>query len=328
MRYRHITLTVVAAATLVATGVVTTPASAALVTSCTGTASNVTVPNDLFVPAGKSCELTNVTVNGNTTVRAGANLVLTTSSLNGTLTLQSDGFANAAGSTVTGATKLNSAFGAYTENSDLNGSVVVTGSGFFYSLGSRLSAVTSTNGETYLESARLAKALTTSGDVLTDVYNSVILGGVTVSGASLGSVMCVSEVDGNASFSTGSADGVLQIGASAPLAGCGFNVFAGNLAVTDNTAPSYVSDNVVRGTLVCTGNTPATVVGSTARVRGQISGQCGAAQAAARSAAKSALTADPTAGADRKADLAAKADSRTTEGTAEAVQAGPAHIGS
>ena len=49
--------------------------------------------------------------------------------------------------------------------------VVVADSGFFYSIGATANNVTSTNGETYLGSVRLGRKLTTTGEVLTDVYN-------------------------------------------------------------------------------------------------------------------------------------------------------------
>ena len=41
------------------------PATAALVTHCIGTGGAVTVPNDLYVPAGESCSLEGTTVTGN-----------------------------------------------------------------------------------------------------------------------------------------------------------------------------------------------------------------------------------------------------------------------
>jgi len=325
MRYQRIVLTTIALIALATGSVVAAePSEADLVTSCTGTASNVTVPGDLFVPAGRSCELTSVVVNGNTTVRAGANLLLTGSTLNGSLTVQADGFASASGATVTGATRLNTAFGAFSENSSFGGNVVAADSGFFYSLGSSLQAVTSSNGETYLESVRMSRNLTTAGDLLTDVYNSVVQGTVSVTGASMGSVLCVSEIDGNASFSGSGAGagGILQIGASAPLTGCGFNVFAASVALTDNLAPSFVSDNVIRGALVCTGNNPAPV-GSSTRIRGQATGQC-----AAPAPAAAARFGPAAASGTRKADIQAKVESRRGAGEQAATMAGPARIGS
>jgi len=324
MRHRWTTL-IAAVVTATTAGVFGFAGSAAadLVTSCTGEASAVTVPGDLFVPAGQSCDLTNVTVNGNTTVRAGANLVLRESTLKGNLVLQADAFVNAIGTTVAGATRLNTAFGAFIEGGTLSGNTVVNGPGFFFSVGSSLQNVTSTGGETYLESVRLDRNLATTGGRLSDVYDSVVRGTVSVGGAALGSVICVSEVDGNTSVAASGAgpDGVVQIGASAPLAGCGFNVFGASLTVTDNVGPSYVSDNVVRGTLTCTGNTPPTVA-SNNRVRGGIVGECASdAGTAARAASEGADV------ASRKADLIARIQSRTTEGKAEAAAAGRARLG-
>ncbi|GIH18031.1 hypothetical protein [Rugosimonospora africana] len=337
MRHRRTAFIATALCAVAAAGTavaIAAPASAALTTSCTGTASDVTVPNDLFVPANKSCDLTNVTINGATTVRGGGNLLLTDSRLNGTLTVQDNGFVDIERTTVTGAVKLNSAFGGYAENSTLGANVTATSSGFFYSIGSSLVGVSSTNGETYLESARMSKNLTTSGDVLTDVYNSVIEGTVDISGAQTGSVVCTSEVDGNASISgSTAADGSLvQVGASAPLTGCGFDVFAGNLALTGNASPVYVSDNVVRDDLTCTGNASAPV-GSSSRIRGQATDQCAPAPAGA--AAPNARTLAPNAAAksaapatSRGADALAAVKSRGNSGTAAAHQAGRAAIGS
>jgi hypothetical protein len=338
MRYRRTAILATALCAAAAGAVaIALPASAALTTSCTGTASDVTVPNDLFVPANKSCELTNVVINGATTVRGGGNLLLTDSTLNGTLTVQDDGFVDIEKTTVTGAVKLNNAFGGYTENSTLSANVTVTSSGFFYGVGSSLVSVTSTNGETYLESARMSKNLATTGDVLTDVYNSVIQGTVNVSNPQTGSVVCVSEIDGNASFSgSGGADGSLvQIGASAPLTGCGFDVFGGSLALTGNASPVYVSDNVIRDNLDCSGNASAPV-GSSSRIRGQVSDQCAAAPAssvapntAGRSLSPNAAAQSvaPAASANRGADLLAQVKTRDSSGTTAAQQAGQASIG-
>jgi hypothetical protein len=319
MRHRWTTCSVVTALTAAAaTLFVAGPASADLVTSCTGAASDVTVPNDLFVPAGRSCELTNVVINGNTTVRAGANLVLDGATLNGNLAVQSDGFASLVGTTVTGTTRLNTAFGGYAESSTL-ANVTATGAGFLYAFDSSLTNVTSTNGETFLESARLSRNLSSTGDLFTDVFDSVVQGAVTVAGAELGSVLCLSEIDGDTSFSGsgGGTGAVLQIGGSAPFEGCGVNVFGGNVSLTGNAAPSYLSDHVIRGDLVCTDNNPAPVV-SGGRVRGQATGQC--ASPGGDSAVASTV-------GNRGADILARAKSRISAGKAAAAKAGSTALG-
>ncbi|GAA5200581.1 hypothetical protein GCM10023322_78770 [Rugosimonospora acidiphila] len=337
MRYRRSAILATALAAAAAGAVaIAMPASAALTTSCTGTASDVTVPNDLFVPANKSCDLTNVTINGATTVRGGGNLLLTDSTLNGTLAVQDNGFVDIEHSTVTGAVKLNTAFGGYAQNSTLGGNVTATSSGFFYSIGSSMVSVNSTQGETYLESARMSKNLTTSGDVLTDVYNSVIEGTVGISGAQTGSVVCTSEIDGNTTIdgSTAADGSLVQVGASAPLTGCGFDVFASGLALTNNAAPVYVSDNVIRDNLSCTGNATAPV-GSSSRIRGEATDQCAPAASGSVTPSARALTPNaaaksvaPAASAGRDSSVLAQVKSRQGSGTSAAQQAGPAGIGS
>ena len=67
---------VLAIAGVAAAGMLTaTSASADLVTRCSGTAGDVTVPGDLVVPAGQTCDLTGTTVDGDVRVRAGADLI-------------------------------------------------------------------------------------------------------------------------------------------------------------------------------------------------------------------------------------------------------------
>ncbi|TDD71583.1 hypothetical protein E1262_05385 [Jiangella aurantiaca] len=318
MRYRKIALTA-AAAGLMAVGFAA-PSQAALTTFCDGVAADVTVPGDLVVAANKSCELTNVTINGNVTVRADANLLLDGSTVNGNVRVLANGFGDLVGTSVTGTTVLNAAYGVYTEESALGNNVTSTDSGFFYSVGSNHArSVTSTNGETFIESGWVSRNLATTGDTLTDVYDTVIEGTYSVTGAEQGAILCLSEVDGDATFSgtPGDMQAILQIGASAPLTGCGFNVFGGDLSVTDNMAESYVSDNVVRGDLTCSGNTPATVAENN-RVRGEDNCESAMAAASARSSMRSDVA------ADRKAEVKADAEARSEVAEDAAEAAGPA----
>jgi hypothetical protein len=265
-----VVLAAVAASVVAAAG----PANADLVTSCTGTAAGVTIPGDLVVPGGQSCELTDVTVTGSTTVRADANLILTTSTLSGTLVVQSNGFADLTSTAVGGATRLNNAFGLYAQGGTVAGTVTVTGSGFSYGTGTSYGAnITSTGGETYLRSARVSRNVSTSGDLLTDVYDSVVGGAVTVAGARLGSVLCTSEIDGDVAVSGAADGGVVQLGAAVPVAGCGYVVFGGALSLTGNHAPAVLSDSVVRGALSCVDN-DAAPTGAGNRLRAGATGQC------------------------------------------------------
>lgn len=312
MRYRKIALTA-AAAGLMAVGFAA-PSQAALTTYCDGTGADVTVPGDLIVAAGKSCELTNVIINGNVTVRADANLLLDGSTVNGNVRLVANAFADVVGTTVTGVTTQQGGYGIYAEDSNLAGNVAATDSGFFYSVGTEHARLTSTNGETFVESGWVRTNLTTTGDTLTDVYDTVVLGTASVTNTEQGSVFALSEVDGNATFS-GNAE-ILQVGASEPLTGGGFNVFGANLTVTDNTADVYVSDNVVRGNFVLSGNT-GVVVTENNRVRGE-DGSAAAAASSARSATPSEVA------AERKASAKADAEARSAEAEAEAAASGEA----
>ncbi len=314
MRYRNIAITTAAAGLVAALGFAA-PAQADLTTYCDGVASDVTVPGDLVVDAGNSCELTNVTVSGNATVEEDANLLLDGSAVEGDLEVNDNGFVDAIDTSVTGATSLAAAYGAYAEGTSLDGSVDVMDAGFFYSVDSTHGdSVTSANGETFLENGWVTSDLSTDGDVLTDVYDTVVEGDVAVSGSEQGSVFCLSEVDGDASFS-GNSD-ILQVGASAPLSGCGFNVFGGNLSITDNTAEAQVTDNVVRGDLTCSGNDPLPVVADN-RVRG--TEDCESAEANAVSSQRVTGASE-----DRKDAVKADIDARTDAGTAAAEDAGHA----
>lgn len=312
MRYRNIAL-MAAATGLVAVGFAA-PSQAALTTLCDGTASDVTVPGDLIVPAGKDCELINVVINGNTTVRADADLLLDGSTVNGNVRIMAGGFADVIETTVTGTTTVTDGFGFFAENSTLTGNVTGQTPGWIYTIGTQHGKnFSSTNGETFIESGRVTGGVTTNGDVLTDVFDSVIKGSLSVTGTTEGSLLCLSEVDGNATF-TGNSE-ILQVGASAPLDDCGFNVFHANVNITDNTAASYFSDNVVRGNLTCSGNDPAPVVENN-RVRGTVDCESGEAAVAARRAFASAD--------ERKAEVLAAIEARSAEAEAAAEDAGPA----
>jgi hypothetical protein len=311
---------VVLAAAAVSTVVLAAPARAGLVTSCTGTAADVTVPGDLFVPAGESCELTNVTVQGNTTVRAGADLILVDSALAGTLTVQGDAFADLDGSTVAGASWLNGAFGLFSQDSTLTGDLVATDSGFAYGVGTSYRAIRSTNGETFLDSGRVARSVTTTGDLLTDLTDTVVQGRVTVGDSLLGSVVCATEIDGDAAFSGTAAGGVLQLGPAGPADGCGFAVFGGTLTLTGNRAPATINDSVVRGALACTDNDPAPT-GSGNRLRGGATGQC-----ADLLDSTVDQTAAGTAAPARSAAVLARISARRGAGERAAAAAGPAQI--
>ncbi|MGI8416391.1 MAG: hypothetical protein ACR2P2_09360 [Nakamurella sp.] len=328
MHFSKMTATrVTLVAAMVGLGVVAAavPAQAALTTSCVGTARNVTVPGDLVVPAGKSCDLKNVVVNGQTTVRSDANLVTTGSTFNGAVTVRDNGYLDLYKTSVAKSVTLSTAYGAYFENSTLRGSVT-TGGGFVYSIGSsHTGRVVSTNGETYVESGWLHQSLTTTGDSYTDLTDTVINGKLAVADAKGGSVICTSEIDGNTTITGAGTDGLVQIGPSEAITDCGFNVFAANVALRNNHVPVTFNGNVIRGNLSCTGNDPKPT-GSDNRVRGTSSGQCmhlSPTPAAVAPAAK-AQTASPH---DRANTVLAKIAQRSKAAIDAATAAGSAAIG-
>lgn len=270
MRFLRL-LTVTTVACLAAVGLAS-PANAGLTTFCDGTASDVTVPGDLVVAAGRSCELTGVTIAGDTTVRASANLLLTNSTLGGELLVRSDGFATATGSTLAGVLRLRGAAGAYTEDSELASAVNARNAGFYYSLATAHSGdVVSRQGETFVESGWITGQLRTTGDRFTDLTDTVIEGRLRVASPADGTTICTSEIDGPASV-VGSG-GPVRIGTTAPGSGCGPVVFADRVAVSGNTASAVIANAVIRANLACANNIP-NPTGEHNRVRGNATGQC------------------------------------------------------
>jgi hypothetical protein len=321
-RRRWRLLSIVAVANLAMVGLAAAPSQAQGVSLCSGTAEGFTIAGDLAVPAGASCTLIDSTVRGNVVVRDDANLSLDGSTIRGNLTVRTNGFVGATGSSVGGVTALREAFGAAVEQSELSGGVNARESGFFFSDGTTHGVrVVSNASQTVILSGWVSGDVRTTLDLLTDVRDSVVTGGYTVDQAELGSVVCRSEIDGNVAVS-GSGD-LIQLGGSAPVTDCEFNVFGGSVTVTDNTADIRISDNVIRGDLACAGNDPAPT-GSGNRIRGEATGQCAdlaPAVAAFGASPSERLTAD-----SRIAELTLDIELRQAAATIEATAAGPAEL--
>jgi hypothetical protein len=311
-------LSIVAVANLAAVGLAAAPSQAQGVSLCSGTAEGFTISGDLAVPAGASCTLIDSTVRGNVVVRDDANLSLEGSTVRGNLTVRTNGFVGALDSRVVGVTALREALGASMERSELGG-VNALNSGFFFSDGTSHGRVVSNTSQTVLISGWVAGDVRTTLDLLTDVQDTVVTGGLTIDQARLGTVICRSEIDGDAAV-RGSGD-VIQLGGSAPVAGCEFNVLGGDLTLTDNTAEILVSDNVIRGDLDCTGNATAPT-GSNNRIRGEATGQCAdLAAAVAAFGGLAQLTPE-----SRIAGVTRQIEDRLADATAEAIEAGPADL--
>lgn len=291
-------------------------AATQLTTFCDGVAADVTIPGDLLVRPGRSCRLVNVVIQGNAQVRADADLILDGSTVGGNLVVLANGFAKTLSSHVRGSTRLQESFGYYSVGTTHDGAVNATASTFLVSEESvHVGHVRSSGSETYIASSRLSRDLVTVDDVYTDVEDTVIERNVSITGARSGSLICASEIDGTAAF-TG-IQGALQIGVS-PLGNCGYNVFGSTLTVTDGTAATVIAGNVVRGELVCTGNsTPPAVQDN--RVRGGVA--CDSASDTARR-----FAAEPPSG-ERTEALLEKAGERARSAQAAADSAGAAFDG-
>lgn len=317
-------LSIVAIANLAAVGLVAAPSQAQGASLCSGTAENFTIRGDLAVPAGASCLLINSTVTGDVVVRAEANLALEGSTVRGDITVRNNGFLDSIESTLREDVRLRGAFGAVLEGSELRDRVDVRNSGFLVTdRSTHQDDLVSRTGQTVVLSSRIFGNLRTSGDLLTDVEDSVVTGQLRVSGAELGSVICRSEIDRNAVLTE---VGVLvQLGVGA-FADCEFNVFGGSVALHDNTGDIVVGGNVIRGDLDCTGN-QVEPTGSDNRVRGELLGQCVGLDGGAPAALPSPSRATPNPAAeDRVADVLDQAADRSAVTRAAATLAGSANL--
>lgn len=278
----NLKVAMLATAALAASSVVfvAQPASGALVTRCTGDAGAVTVPNDLVVPAGRSCALQGTTVQGNVRVAAGADLLLDGATVAGSLTVVNDGYADVIDSSIGGSVLGRSQFGVFIENSAVAGDISQRNprgefAPFVYTLGGEVAGkLDARAGQVLLESATVGGDVLSRNGEFTDLVDSVVGGALTVSRNSMGSVVCESEVYGPAVYDRNGS--VLQIGGSGSVGPCeGASYWGGDVTFTDNTADENglsVSNNIVAGNLSGAGNEPGPT-GEGNRVRGEVSGQ-------------------------------------------------------
>ncbi|OYN91081.1 hypothetical protein [Parenemella sanctibonifatiensis] len=321
MRNRHRVAAVAASITLAASGlaVATSSADAALTTYCSGEASGVTVPGDLVVRAGDACVLTDVTIQGTARVQAGADLILTDSTVDAAVVVAADGYFEAVGSELGAGVTNNGGYGVYLESTSVEGAYVARGDNaltFVYAdeanVGGRLLAE---QGEVFVQSTTVGGAFTSQGSGYTDVLDSTLARTLTVEGNANGSVVCGSEVDGDATW-TGNAG--VQLGTGGTISPCDdANYFGGNVTISDSTGGVDVSGNIIRGDLNGDGNDPAPT-GADNRVRGESGGQFAELSPAAQLRSSSVE--------QRAADLQTKRDDRRASATGEASEVGPANL--
>jgi hypothetical protein len=312
-------VTVISAAGVLAAA---SPASAALVTHCIGTGGAVTVPNDLYVPAGESCSLTGTIVTGNVSVAAGGNLVVSGGKFSGDVRIAGNGYFDASDTEVGGPVVLAAGgYGVYLRDAS-TGAVTVRPKGtttvdsFLFTEGATVTgSVNVQAGEVRVDqNTSITGSITSTGTYYTDVHDSFVDGTVSVLNSSTGSVFCGSSIRGKATFA-GNLGGV-QLGPNGPLDSCASGGFWGkDVSVTSTTGGVTVDDNIIDGTLTATGNTPVATIADNNRIRRGI--VTDPAAAAARSAARPAAA---------RTDDTAKADERRTEAVQEATAAGPADL--
>ncbi|MBB6119074.1 hypothetical protein [Nocardiopsis algeriensis] len=251
------------------------PAQADLVTLCSGHGGAVTLPTDLVVPADKDCYLDGTVVQGDVTVRKGGNLHIIGGEIQGQVTVQQDGYFDASATSVGGKIVNRGSYGTYLEDSSAGAalrSVQVDGgneSGFAYLVDSSVRNINAETGALYLEGSRVGGALKADGVEYADVYNSVVRGALSVTGAAGGGILCDSEVIGDASYAGGS--GPVAVGAGEQEGFCeSLNYVDGDLSVTGVSGGVYIDNNIVGGDLSASGNSPTAQIGENNRVRGDI----------------------------------------------------------
>jgi hypothetical protein len=305
VRRRWRLLSVLAIVNLAAVGLVATPSKAQVVT-CTSSLSDQTVTATLVVPSGAACLLTNVEVDGRADVQAGADLFLESSRIMGSLAVLGNSFVQANDSRVDGMTTLTNSFGLQSISSRFDRLVDARGGAFIFSDDStHWGGLRSENGETIIEQGVVLGSVWTSGDRLTDLFDTAVFGPVSITSAQYGAVVC--HLGAALSVNVRTSGGVIQIGSAGPIASCGFNLL-GSLGIFDNIGANIqITGNFIAGNLACTGNNPAPFGGSNL-VGGSRTGQCANLVPAPASAASTIEATDTS--APRADNILAKIEQR------------------
>jgi hypothetical protein len=266
-------------------------ANADLVTYCVGSGGAVTVPNDLFVPAGESCSLRGTTVTGDVRVAAGGNLVVSGGTINGAVGVAANGYLDATDTRIDGDVTLAAGgFGLFLTNTDAGGVVLqprgsATIEGFLFAEhGSKVDrGVTAGVGEVSVTDSEVLGNVSTNAAYFTDLHNTFVDGTVSVLNNATGSVVCGSAVQGKATFA-GNVGGV-QLGPNGGLDTCASGgYFARDVSISNTTGGrTTLDDNMINGSLVLTANNPVAAVANNNKIRNGIVGDHSA-QAAAKAA--------------------------------------------
>ncbi|PRY39748.1 hypothetical protein [Umezawaea tangerina] len=269
-------------AVITATVMCTAPnANADLVTYCVGGGGAVTVPNDLYVPAGESCSLRGTVITGNVRVAAGANLVVDGGTVNGSVGVAANGYLDATDTRIDGDVTLAAGgFGVYLKNTDTSGVVLqprgsATIDGFLYAeRGSKVDGtVTAGVGEVSVSDSEVTGNVSTNGAYLTDLHGTFVDGTLSVLNNATGSVVCGSAVQGRSTFA-GNVGGV-QLGPNGGLDSCASGgYFARDVGISNTTGGrTTLDDNVINGSLALTANNPVAEVADNNRIRNGVVGE-------------------------------------------------------
>lgn len=309
------------------------PGSAqARATICDGDLGEEVVEGDVTVPREAFCSLAGTTVNGTVTIGRNADvhaeeatingavavgidadLQVRASVINGDLTGGRNAFVEMAGSALAGDVQLQRSFGLFAQDSELDGDVASSRSGLLFLLDGRVGGDVAADRRTEIlaQSMRIVGDVAVTDAVYADLFDSVVTGRYTVTGATDGALVCASEIDGAAHVAGASFQ--VQLGGDAAFAPCAFNVFGADVEVADNQGDIKIRGNVVRGDLRCEGNDPAPVAAGN-RVRGASLGQCADAESATTDDGSRAPTVAPRDRQERYADAFDRLDARRERG--------------
>lgn len=261
------------AALLMTVGVTALPAAAQNGVVCDDVFVGQTIRGPLVVPEEATCVVEDVVVVGDVHVGLMADLFAFDLTVTGDVLIDPDAYVDLEESVVEGDIDGDVAFGASLVASELGGDLTtrlaLLALVLDSDIGGGVEMVGSTRGNTEVlfDTARIAGDVHIDRPQLADAFNSTLEGDFEVRRSLDGSVVCTSEVDGDATFAAGR--GTLDIG---PGNACETNYFGGDLNVNDHAGTPVIEGNIVRGDLNCEGNTE--IFGGDNRVRGAATGQC------------------------------------------------------
>lgn len=297
-------------------------ANADLVTYCIGSGGAVTVPGDLYVPPGESCNLTGTTVTGNVRVAVDANLLVDGGTFQRDVQVDGNGYFDARNTTVTGQVTLApGGFGILlTDSRTGNVTVQPKGTaeveGFVFLEHSRVNGnLTASVGDIRVDTgSEVTGNISTDGANYTDLHDSFVDGTLSVQNNDDGSVVCGNAVQGLATFARNQRG--VQLGPNGGLDSCASGgYFARDVNINNTTGAVRVDDNIINGQLQFAANNPIATVAPNNRIRGGITGEH---QAPSEAAALSATS--------RASELEQRIEDRRAAASKSATSEGPAHI--